>query len=272
MHYFGVLYCHTCHTTFPTAQLWDCCGFGFSCRCARDTTIYRTTVYRNDGLLKDSLWNRQVIDFDQTKYGRFNRTIFIYRMNFTIGIRKAFRMHISITFIRERRANARDGSSSRVASNGNVYKRKIRYQSYLFLFSNNVDLKHDRNYRKPFWFSGYARGCNNLFQFGINEPWNYLWHCYEKASPSPLPVFSKGKGQCTQGCQMVPHLPNIAKNHSFPKHLPIFLAIFFMPKFAIFERPIVTMNINNIYQLDTKTLEGTAQIMSEYDLLLAELL
>ena len=45
-----------------------------------------------------------------------------------------------------------------------------------------------------------------------------------------------------------------------------------MPKFAIFERPIVTMNINNIYQLDTKTLEGTAQIMSEYDLLLAELL
>jgi len=34
----------------------------------------------------------------------------------------------------------------------------------------------------------------------------------------------------TQGCQMVPNLANIAKKLSFPKNLPIFLAIFFNGK------------------------------------------
>jgi len=39
----------------------------------------------------------------------YNGTIFINRMNFAIGIRKAFQMHISITFIRGSRSNRRDG-------------------------------------------------------------------------------------------------------------------------------------------------------------------
>jgi len=37
-----------------------------------------------------------------------------------------------------------------------------------------------------------------------------------------------------QGCQMVPNLANVAKNHCFPNLLPISLTIFLMPKFCHF--------------------------------------
>jgi len=35
----------------------------------------------------------------------------------------------------------------------------------------------------------------NLFQFGIDQPLNCLWYCYEKAPPPPLPPFWKVRGQ-----------------------------------------------------------------------------
>jgi len=55
----------------------------------------------------------------------------------------------------------------------------------------------------------------------------------------------------SQGCQLVPNLANFAKNHSFQR-----INIFLCQKFAIFERLVVTMNINKIYQIiNTKTLE-----------------
>jgi len=37
-----------------------------------------------------------------------------------------------------------------------------------------------------------------------------------------------------QGCQMVPNLANIAKNHCFPKNVPIFGQYFLMPKICHF--------------------------------------
>jgi len=48
---------------------------------------------------------------------------------------------------------------------------------------------------------------------------------------------------------MVPNLANTAKNHSFPKILPISYGNIFNAKkfqFAIFQIPIVTININKI--------------------------
>jgi len=71
---------------------------------------------------------------------------------------------------------------------------------------------------------------------------------------------------------MVPNLANVAKNHCFPKNLPIFWQYFKCQKFAIFQTPIMTININKFYHINTTALESTAQIMSEYDLLLEELL
>jgi len=66
----------------------------------------------------------------------------------------------------------------------------------------------------------------------------------------------------SQGCQMVSNLANIAKNHCFPKNLLIFLAILFNAKNLPFlEIPVVTIHINKIYQINTKTLESTAQIL-----------
>ena len=58
---------------------------------------------------------------------------------------------------------------------------------------------------------------------------------------------------------MVPNLANIAKNHCFPKNLPIFCNIFQCQKFGIFERPIVIIYINKIYQINTNTLESRLQ-------------
>jgi len=57
---------------------------------------------------------------------------------------------------------------------------------------------------------------------------------------------------------VVPNLANIAKNHCFPKNLPTFFGnLFYCQKFWIFEKPIVTFNMNKNYQILTKTLEST---------------
>jgi len=45
-----------------------------------------------------------------------------------------------------------------------------------------------------------------------------------------------------QGYQVVPNLANIAKNHRFPKYLPIFLAIFYATNLPLFEIPIVNID------------------------------
>jgi len=72
---------------------------------------------------------------------------------------------------------------------------------------------------------------------------------------------------------MVPNLANIAKNHCFPKNLPIFYGnMFSCQKFAIFERSIVTVNINKICQIKYQNLRMyNSDNMSEYDLLLEEM-
>jgi len=65
-----------------------------------------------------------------------------------------------------------------------------------------------------------------------------------------------------QGCQMVPNLANVAKNHCFAKILPMFFGnIFLMPKFAIFQIPGVFINFNKIYEINIQTLESAAQII-----------
>jgi len=48
--------------------------------------------------------------------------------------------------------------------------------------------------------------------------------------PAPATIIFLLTAYFGQGCQMVPNLANIAKNHCFPKYLPIFLAIFFNAK------------------------------------------
>ena len=87
------------------------------------TTVYRTTVFRatvsrtvslsnhslsknsssNDSLSNDSFRTDSLSNVIKTSTGDLNApsngTIFMNGMNFTIGIRKAFYMHISITFI-----------------------------------------------------------------------------------------------------------------------------------------------------------------------------
>jgi len=61
---------------------------------------------------------------------------------------------------------------------------------------------------------------------------------------------------------MVPNLGNIAKNHCFPKKLPIYFGNTFQSqKFAISETPVMTFIINKMYQINSKTLESTAQII-----------
>ena len=45
-------------------------------------------------------------------------------------------------------------------------------------------------------FSGYVKKCNTFFEFDLITPWNYLWHLYEMAPPTPLHPFSKGRGKC----------------------------------------------------------------------------
>jgi len=70
-----------------------------------------------------------------------------------------------------------------------------RYQMCLFLFINNVDRKNNnRNYRTHSEFSGCSNSCINLLQVDLDKPWNYLWYCYEKTPPPPLPAFWKGRG------------------------------------------------------------------------------
>jgi len=34
----------------------------------------------------------------------------------------------------------------------------------------------------------------NLFQFDHHIPWNYLWCCHEKDTPTPLPPFKRSGG------------------------------------------------------------------------------
>jgi len=58
-------------------------------------------------------------------------------------------------------------------------------------------------------------------------------------------------------CQIWQILPKITLSQ---KICQFFWQYFLWQKFAIFERPIVTMNINKIY-LHTKTLESAAQII-----------
>jgi len=47
------------------------------------------------------------------------------------------------------------------------------------------------------------------------------------------------------------------KSHFCKKFANFYGNIFYAKIFAIFERPIVTMNFNKIYQLATKTLESS---------------
>ena len=74
-------------------------------------------------------------------------------------------------------------------------KQKNRYQIGLLLFINNVDRKNNnRNYRTHSEFSGCPKSCMNLFQVDLDKPGNYLWYCYEKTPPPPLPTFWNGRG------------------------------------------------------------------------------
>ena len=57
----------------------------------------------------------------------------------------------------------------------------------------------------------------------------FLASPFSSQFPDSISVYS-----CCQGCQMVPNLANIAKNHCFPKNLPIFWQYFFMPKHCHF--------------------------------------
>jgi len=36
----------------------------------------------------------------------------------------------------------------------------------------------------------------NLFPVDLDQPWNYLWYCYEKAPSPRLPPFAWDRGQC----------------------------------------------------------------------------
>ena len=67
-----------------------------------------------------------------------------------------------------------------------IKNEKKTINDMLVSLSNNVDRK---SHRKAFWIF-WVRIV--AIQFDLDEPWNYLWYCYEKAPLPSLPIF-KGR-------------------------------------------------------------------------------
>ena len=47
-------------------------------------------------------------------------------------------------------------------------------------------------------FLGGRIAATNLRQVDLDKPRNYLWYCYEKAPPPPLPPFGRAGRQCSR--------------------------------------------------------------------------